>query len=409
MKHLFFLVLLYSGLSFSQITEVTVVLKDISTEEPISEVAVYVLKTKQLLISNEEGIVKFDSKGKSFIEITSDAYKTVLISSVKLQDSINVIYLENSAKQLDEIILTDKHPQDIISKIIKNSIEKLSAPGTLQTYVREFYKKNNDYFYYSDGLLNFQILQNSKKITTDILVEQNRSYGLLEKSFDFDLKGYNLNNLMENYYQFKYISELLDSNSKKKYQFQVYAHPTNKDYNRLKVEPIDKFIGEKDEYLIVYDVKKKLIVEVSSSKTYKTDNDGPKLTFLKPTFTYKSSFKNTYRINSNAYYLSSSYEEIGYVTKKDDKELNIEVKNYIVTKDFNSRLFKYGDSQVFKDKTLINKFDLILTPYWETESGLVPTKEENDIINGLKTLEENENIFNERQHAPTVKTPFSVE
>lgn len=408
MKHLFFLFLFCVNVSFAQETDITLVLKDANSEEPIAEAAVYVLKTKQLLISNDEGLVIFNSKGKSFIEITSDNYKTVFINTSKLPDSVNTIYMESSANLLDEIILTDKHPQDILAKVIKNSINKLVTPVTLQTYVREFYKKNNDYFYYSDGLINFQVFQKSKKITTDILVEQNRSYGLLEKSFDFDLKGYNLNNLVENYYQFKYISEFLDDNSKKKYDFQVYAYPSNKKYYRVSIKPLESYIGIKDEYVIIFDFDKKLIVEVSSIKTYKTDAENPKLTFLNPSIIYKSNFKNTYRVQSNDYYLASSFEEIGYMTKKNDEELNIEVKNYIVTKNFNKRLFDYNESQIFKEKTLINKFDLILTPYWEAESGLVPTKEEKDIIAGLKDLEENEKIFNERQHAPTVKTPFSA-
>ena len=58
--------------------------------------------------------------------------------------------------------------------------------------------------------MNFQIFSKSRDFKSNILVEQNRSYGLIEEEISADLLGYNLNNIMENYYNFKYLNPILE-------------------------------------------------------------------------------------------------------------------------------------------------------------------------------------------------------
>jgi hypothetical protein len=92
-----------------------------------------------------------------------------------------------------------------------------------------------------------------------------------------------------------------------------------------------------------------------------------------------SNFKTTYRVEDTNYFLVSSKEEIGFekVYKKETK--NIEVRNYLVTTNFSNQNYTYREPQVFKDKTLINKGNSILTNYWDF-SGLAATDEEQRII-----------------------------
>ena len=138
----------------------------------------------------------------------------------------------SNASNLDEIVITQKDPQDILKLLIQKSRNKITVPANLKVYTREFFKKNDIYTYYNDGLLNFQILENNKKVKTDILVEQNRSIGFID-AFDKSILGYDLNNLMENYYMFVYLEDLLHSKAKKIYSFQIRTYVQNDSYNYL--------------------------------------------------------------------------------------------------------------------------------------------------------------------------------
>lgn len=109
--------------------------------------------------------------------------------------------------------MSKESPEKILQKLVNNSIKKISTSHRQKVYVREFFMLDNQYTYYNDGLVNFQFDKNNN--ATTLLVEQNRSYGLLEADISSDLKGYNLNNIMENYLNFKYLDPLLDSKSKK--------------------------------------------------------------------------------------------------------------------------------------------------------------------------------------------------
>jgi hypothetical protein len=81
--------------------------------------------------------------------------------------------------------------------------------------------------------------------------------------------------------------------------------------------------------------------------------------------------------------LVSSREEIGFERIDKNKSTEIEVKNYFVTTNFNKQSFSYKDYELFKDKTLINKKNSILTNYWDV-SGLTTTQEEEEIINKIE-------------------------
>ena len=56
---------------------------------------------------------------------------------------VNEIYLETNVRQLEEIILTKEHPQEILQRLVDNSLQKITIPINLKVYLREFYKKND--------------------------------------------------------------------------------------------------------------------------------------------------------------------------------------------------------------------------------------------------------------------------
>ena len=383
-KVLFLFLLLYSIVVSSQNEEKTIIVKDIDTEKPIEDATIFISKTKQTLLSNAEGTASFILNGISNIQITHSSYTTIKLRSNILKDKINVVYLKNNITGLDEIIITKQHPQKILKAIVDNSIKKLTIPARLKVYSREFFKLNGTNSYYNDGLLNFQLFGTAKNFKSDVLVEQNRSYGLVYEDISNDLLGYNLNNIMQNYYNFKYLNPILEPKAKKEYDFLIKSYSKNDDYYLMTVTPIDNAKQMLDDFTILYDRKKKLIIEASSYVSPMTVAKLKEKTAVGSKNIYKSLFKTIYRQDNFNYYLVSSKEEIGFerIDKKNSKT-DIEVKNYFITTNFSTHKFTYKDSEVFKEKTLYNIKNSILTNYWDV-SGLTPTEEEEAIISNLE-------------------------
>ncbi len=373
----FFLII--SSLVSSQNVEKTITVIDAETNLPIEDVTIFILKTKQSLISNVVGKVNFKLAGSSNIQVTHSAYVTVTVRSSALLKTDNIIYLKSNVTNLDEIIITKQHPQKILKALVENSIKKLTVPARLKVYTREFFKLNGNYAYYNDGLMNFQVFGKEKKFKSNILVEQNRSFGLVNEEISSDVLGYNLNDIMQNYYNFKYLNPLLDSKSRKDFDFVLKAYTKNKNYNIMLVSPLENTKGLQDDYTIIYDYKKKIIIEVSTIVSPSTIARIKDKKSIGSKNIYKSIFKTIYRFDDDIYYLVSSKEEIGFERVDKNAMTDIEVRNYFITTNFSNQNYAYKESEVFKDKTLYNKKNVILTNYWDV-SGITPTDEEQEII-----------------------------
>ncbi|MHC0448347.1 hypothetical protein ACWA1F_23290 [Flavobacterium sp. 3-218] len=379
---LLFAVLLLNMSVFAQSEEYSIIVKDIETQLPIENATVVIMKTKQILLSNEEGKVTFMLTGGSNVQVSETNYEDITVRWTSLNgDQKFVIYLKSKDNKLDEVVLSKEAPDKILQKLVNNSIKKISISHRQKVYVREFFMLDNQYSYYNDGLVNFQFDKNNN--ATTLLVEQNRSYGLLETDISADLRGYNLNNIMENYSNFKYFDPLLDSKSRKEYDFTIKGHSTNKDYYVMSVSPLDKAKEAIDNFQIIYDPLKKLIMEFTISVTpLNLDKIEEKTKEGEKNMT-KSFVKVNYRWDGTDYYVLSSNEEIGYSIIQKEKPKNIQVRNSFITTGFNKQNFTYKESDVFKEKSLFNKKNKILTNYWDI-SGFTATDEEKAIIASLE-------------------------
>lgn len=384
MKQIYLLFLLILGFTVSaQNVEIAITLKDADTDLPVEDATVYVLKTKQSLLSNSEGKVTFILNGSSNIQVTHSSYAKVTVRSSALLKTDNVIYLKSNVNDLDEIIVTKQHPQKVLKNLVDNSIKKLTVPARLKVYSREFFKMDGDYTYYNDGLMNFQLFGKDKNFKSNILVEQNRSFGLVYDQINSDVLGYNLNDIMENYYNFKYLEPVLVPAAKKKYDYLIKSFTANQDYYVLVITPLDNTAALRDDFKIIYDWKKKIIIEINTSVSPSTLSNVKEKKAIGSKNIYKSNFKAIYRLDGENYYLVSSKEEIGFERIEKNKTTDIEVRNYFVTTNFSNQNYSYRESEVFKDKTLYNKKNTILSTYWDV-SGLSSTEEEQAIINQLQ-------------------------
>lgn len=383
MKKLILLfVVLYNINSYAQNQEYSIIVKDIETLEPIENATVIIMKTQQILLSNGEGKVTFMLTGGSNVQVSETNYEDLTVRWTSLNgDQKFVIYLKSKNNKLDEVVLSKEAPDKILQKLVNNSTKKISVSHRQKVYVREFFMLDNQYSYYNDGLINFQFDKNNN--ATTLLVEQNRSYGLLETDISADLRGYNLNDIMENYSNFKYFDPLLDSKSKKEYDFTIKGHSTNKDYYVMSVAPLDKAKEAVDNFEIIYDPVLKLIIEFTISVTPSNLDKIEEKTKEGEKNMTKSFVKVNYRWDGTDYYVLNSNEEIGYSIVQKEKAKNIQVRNSFVTTGFNKQNFTYSESDVFKEKSLFNKKNKILTNYWDI-SGFTATDEEKAIIASLE-------------------------
>jgi hypothetical protein len=381
MKNLI-LIFLFCFSGYSQLTDKTIIVKDIDTDLPIEDVTVLVARTNQIFLTNKDGETRFSFKGASNIQLSHPLYEQITIRSLTLKDVKNIVFLKKSINDLDEIILTKQHPQKILKNLIDNSTKLLTVPARLKIYCREFFKFNGAYTYYNDGILNFQLEGNPTYVSTKILVEQNRSIGVVDEATKDDLLGYNLNNIMENYYKFKYLAPLLEPSAKKEFNFLLKGYSSNKDYYLMTATPVSENNKQQDDFSIIYDYKKKIIIEVNTSISPLSLAGSEKKQATSPKKIYKSNFKTIYRFENSNYFLLSSREEIGFDKKTKNSVNEIEVRNYLVTMNFSTKGYSYKKGEVFTDQTLHNKKNLILTNYWVT-SGLKATDEEQLIIDSI--------------------------
>jgi hypothetical protein len=363
---------------FSQTNEKRIILLDFDTNQPISEAVVLVLKTKQVLMSNDEGVVAFELKGGSNLKVTHSSYLPITIKWASLNQLENIFYLKSKLTTLDDIVITSRKPTEIIKDLVDNSIKILNVPARLKVYCREFFKLNGEYAYFNDGLINFQLYREQKKVKSILLLEQNRSFGLIDDNIASDLLGYNLNSMMEKYYVFSVLKPLTDDKIRKKYNFIIKVNPSNQDYNNIIATPIP--VEKTKEPLD--DFKIKLIIEITVAVSSETLAAVEENTAKGTKNIIRSVFKTNYRVEPGNYYLVSSNEEINYSINTGNEIKNIEILNDLITTNFNIQNFTYKDSQVFKDKTLFNAKNSILTEYWNV-SGLTPTAKESEIINKI--------------------------
>lgn len=386
MKSLITSILLFCSLLVTaQNKEFTVILKDQNSKVVVKEATITIFKNSNSAMSNDDGVFKFSITGDSDVEIIHEDYLPIYVNTAEFTEKVNIVYMTPLDKQLEEIIITKVHPQLLLEDLIANSTKSLTTPINLKIYVLEFFKKNNVYSSFNDGLLNFQIYNNGSSRKSDILVEQNRFYGLVEESLWANAIGYNLNNLIVNYYDFNYLKAVLENKALKKYDFQVRGINTNPDLYVMHINVMDHVKEALADFEIIYDYKKNLIVEIISqiNPSKYEYADVTKFNITKGKM-FHSFFNAKYKMEGDLYYLNSSKEEIGidHVNKK-KKVDKIEVKNYFVTTSRDRELMKYNKEDVYTQQSLNNINTNFQYDYWDFNSGLTPTEEERKIIETL--------------------------
>ena len=382
-----FCLILLSSLSFSQTKEITLIFKDKVTGNLIENVLVNILRTDENFQSNKEGLVKFKLEKPSRISISQAEYKQAVLNSITFKTTEIIVELESISQDIEDIVITNRQAFSILKTLINKSMKQLTAPINLKIYSREFFKYNNEYTSYSDGLVNFCLKEKPDKFAADILVEQNRTYNLVNnEKIEKKTLSYNMYDIIQNYYDFKYINNLAESKAKKKFEFEIKTVRGKANFYQMVIKPkpeIEEFLPT---VTIVYDFKKNIILEleyfVEPNRFEFSDVSNLKVVKGK---VFNSTFKALYLVDGDDYLLASTKEEIGImVNDKKNVENKVEVVNYLMTTQHSRKFVPYQKEDVFKEKSLINKKNSIITEYWETNSGLLLTTEEKRIVDNLQ-------------------------
>ncbi len=382
-----FILIFVSYLSLAQTKEITLTLKDKSTGNVVEGVMVTILRTSENFQSNSEGMVKFKLPKPSKISISSNEYKSVNLNSVTFKTSEIVIDLEQISQDIEDVVITNRQSFSILKTLIDKSMKKLTAPINLKIYSREFFKYNNEYTSYSDGLVNFCLKEKPNKFAADILVEQNRTYNLINnENIEKKTLSYNMYDIIQNYYDFKYIASLAESKAKKKYDFEIKTVRGKSNFYQMVILPKPEIKEFLPSISVIYDFKKNIILEIE----YFVEpdrfefSDVSNLKVVKGRV-FNSTFKALYILDGEDYFLANAKEEIGILVKdKKDVENKVEVTNYLMTTQHSRKFVPYQKDDVFKEKSLINKKNSIITEYWETNSGMLLTTEEKKIVDNLQ-------------------------
>jgi hypothetical protein len=377
--NIYILSIFFSVNIFSQETFVLTFF-DIDTKLPIENAVVLVNRTKENHLSNEEGKVSFSLSGVSTIEVSHISYKKLTFRSSNFDKKSIAFYLEPQVKNIQEIIITQRHPQLILKDIVENSRKRISIPANLKVYTREFDKIDDKYIYFNDGLLNFQLYYDKNKtLKTDILIEQTRSVGLIDP-LDKEVLGYDLVHLMSSYSEFNYLDFIVSKVGISFFDYTLKTHPNNDQLLVMVVEPKDYKGGLLYNYEITYHQKDKIILEIDIFHSEKRLNLLKVVKDQRGRILVENKIKNKYFYKNNDYYLLQSIELIKFKNFKNKKEQIIDVRNVMHVLNFTNKLFIYDEKYLLKQKSLINNKSHLHTPFWEDKSGTLLTQEEEEII-----------------------------
>lgn len=386
-KIVFYCLFICSFMSFSQTKEIVLIFKDKATGNFVENILVSILRTDENFQSNKEGSVKFKLTKPSKILISHFEYKQITLNSATLKESEITINLESISQEIEDVVITNRQTFSILKSLINKSMKQLTAPINLKIYTREFFKYNNEYTSYSDGLVNFCLKEKPDKFSADILVEQNRTYNLINnEKIEKKTLSYNMYDIIQNYYDFKYITKLAESKAKKKFDFEIKTVKGKEDFYQMVIAPkpeIEEFLPT---VTIIYNFKKNVILELEYfvEPTRFEFSDLSNLKVIKGKV-FNSTFRALYILDGEDYFLASTKEEIGVLVKdKKNEENKIEIANYLMTTRHSRKLVPYDKEDVFKEKSLINKKNSIITEYWEVNSGLLLTSDEKKIVDNLQ-------------------------
>jgi hypothetical protein len=131
------------------------------SKEPIPFCSISILGKQMGTITNEHG--EFNLPMKEYVATDSLVIShinyvpwKVKLASQDLKGR-HLITLEPKVNLLDEVIILAIPVTDLLENVLQTSRSKLITPAILNTYYREFVKRDTSYISFSDGQIDFYV------------------------------------------------------------------------------------------------------------------------------------------------------------------------------------------------------------------------------------------------------------
>lgn len=377
------LTLLLSQWSFGQNFEGVV--KDLTTNEPIEMVSVFVEKTGSGTVTNAEGQFRISAPNPSqMVKFTHLNYKSFTLKADDVA-KFSEILLEPNSFALDEVVVLHKPIPEILKTLIANSKRKAEKGIIIDTYYREFVKFNNKDVSFSDGLVQYYI--KSKKGAADTYVDQSR---VIDKR-DADLakmenidSGYNIRKAISDAYDVSMAKRLMNA---KNYEYEVRKIGSeSQNLIRIEFKPIEFIELPLFEGYIIYDADKQLILEIDLQSAERYDKYAFSIKILGMRITLNElAQKTSFRIEGDKYIVVYSQKNIKCtISETNDKNGIYDFMSDLLTLKYSEGDFSRDKSERYQKNNLYSAGNNYTTEFWNGPNTRIMTLDEQRELNKLK-------------------------
>jgi len=367
--------------------------KDKTTHLPIPNSSVTYTGKTMGTIANTDGdfVIPFFNTSTDTLLITCIGYKTLKISTVNLNvHNPLLIQLEQQSVELEEVIVLSESPNAFLKRMSANSVKHLYNPVMLETYYREFVKKNGQFSRFSDGILNFYLENKGKKKIESIYVLQSRAKEAkveAEEGKDVDMPPiFGPDKIADFYYVQRSMIKFTDS-AKYDINIKLAKGKESQDYYILEVTPKPDIKEPLSLGKIFIDKSSSIITRVEMEVPESNRPYLPEINVL--IVREKISYRNIileYRIVGEKCYLK--YAKINYglhIYDKKKTNLNFDFRIELLTYNANYNQVKpYDDKPKYTKNTLYKHGTDYNNEFWKSYGVIVSTDEEIKMIESMK-------------------------
>jgi len=400
-KHIITLLLIVSTIfGFSQ-TTIEGYIYDINTKKPLESVSIYIENTHYGTVTNSDGKYKFTFKVETpTITFSYLGYETMVINSSEIKSELFLSEYENV---LEEVLITNNSVSSILKDVLKSTKKALKKPLLQETYNREFSKINGEYNYFADGILEYHIRNNGKKIKSDTYLKQSRTLTSPSKNISevieaipikYDVKD----QIKEGFGDYELLKHLYKREDRYDFVLKTKTYNDTLTHNIIEFKPKDTVINDNYDgkhlsgnFLfkgkVVYDSTTKLILDMDLQKASNTDADALYMKNFIITFKYFDvRQKASYRIDGDNYILiyKKEYHKL-HLYKAIGKVYDTEYEFYtslntLTYKEFNDKLDR---SKRYKNTTIYKNGNQHTSEFWNN-NAILSTEEEENFINSIQ-------------------------
>jgi hypothetical protein len=386
MKKTYLLLFLIFSLTLNAQITVRGKLTDRQTNEPVISASIGIKGKPSGTISNEEGVFQLTVSKEDQVMVSCLGYKPIAIPASDLSEETKNIFLEQSEEKLEEVLVTKTPLHELLREVMAVSTARFNKPIHLQTYYREFVRRDNKYSNFADGLVDYHVTGNTKKTKADIIVKQNRSINLAKTEDDEGFSMLTVASGITTAYGFSYLDELF---TKDKYEWFDFGLKSKTDSQGgmmyvITLDPKPEIEKGLARVVITYDPKTKLIYEIDlqTAPSHQQYAKQRNLLVVRMSVLHME-YKSKYKLVGNNYVLSYSNRnaKVRFWNKK--REYLMESRSDLIVTDFGVE-HGYDKKSTFKKRFLYEKPQNFSSKFWQHNNAIVLTDEEQQIITNLE-------------------------